>query len=76
MFLHVQSIQTSKVDNPCFFQTFFLKTKCVPFLFKIGHDFNIDNYKGKRTCIHENYFITDLEHIWLKSVFDPKIYGF
>jgi hypothetical protein len=42
-FLYVQSIQTSKVDNPCFFQMSFFSTKCAPFLLKIGEDFNIDD---------------------------------
>jgi hypothetical protein len=43
MFLRVQSTQTSKVNSPYFFQTFFFRTKCVTFLFKIGKDFNIDD---------------------------------
>jgi hypothetical protein len=43
MFLHVQSTQTSKVDNPCFFQTSFFSTKSAPFLLKIEKNFNIDD---------------------------------
>jgi hypothetical protein len=43
MFLYVQSIQTSKVDNPCFFQMSFFSTKCAQFFLKIGEDFNIDD---------------------------------
>jgi hypothetical protein len=41
--LHVQSTQTLRVDNFCFFfkQSFF--TKCAPILLKIGEDFNIDD---------------------------------
>jgi hypothetical protein len=32
IFLHVQSTQTSRVDNPCFFQMFFLNQMCtIPF---------------------------------------------
>jgi hypothetical protein len=42
MFSHVQSTQTSRVDNACFFQMSFF-TKCAPFLLKIGEDFNIDD---------------------------------
>jgi hypothetical protein len=41
-FLHVQNIQTSRVDNIYFFKHFF-KTKFVPFLLKIKHDFNIND---------------------------------
>ncbi len=58
--LHVQSIQTSKVNNFYFFQTFFFLNKCGPFLLKIGKDFNIDDYKGKRTWIDKKWFITNL----------------
>jgi hypothetical protein len=43
MFLQVQNIQTSRVDNPYFFQTSFFFTKCAPFLLKIGKDFIIDD---------------------------------
>jgi len=42
-FLHVQSIQTSKVDNPCFFQMSFFSTKCAPLFLKIWKDFNIND---------------------------------
>jgi hypothetical protein len=42
-FLHVQSIQTLKVDYLCFCQIVFLTTKCAPLLLKIGEDFNIDD---------------------------------
>jgi hypothetical protein len=48
MFLHVQSIQTLKMDNPYFFQMPFFSTKCALILLKIENDFNIDNLKGKR----------------------------
>jgi hypothetical protein len=37
MFLHVQNIQTSRVDN----FNFFFSTKCASFLLKIREDFNI-----------------------------------
>jgi hypothetical protein len=43
MFLHVQIIQTSRVDNIYFFQTSFFSTKCEPFFFLIGEDFNIND---------------------------------
>jgi hypothetical protein len=37
MFLHVQSTQTSRIDNPCFFQMFFFYQMCtIPF----------ENWKG------------------------------
>jgi hypothetical protein len=41
MFLHVQNIQTLKVDNLYFFQMFFFST-CAPFFLKNGEVFNID----------------------------------
>jgi hypothetical protein len=74
--LHVQSIQTSKLNNFYFFQTFFFSNKCGPFLLKIGKDFNIDDYKGKRTWIDKKMIYNQFEHIWFKHVFDLKIYGF
>jgi len=43
MFLHVQSTQTLKVNNFCFFQTSFFPTKCAPYLLKLGKNFNIDD---------------------------------
>jgi hypothetical protein len=43
MFLHVQSIQTLRMDNPCFFQTSIFSTKCAPFIFLIEEYFNIDD---------------------------------
>jgi hypothetical protein len=43
MFLHVQNIQTSRVDNPKNFQMSFFYTKCAPFFLKIEEDFNIDD---------------------------------
>jgi hypothetical protein len=42
-YLHVQNIQTLRMDNPCFFQTSFFSTKCAPFILKIREDFNIDD---------------------------------
>jgi hypothetical protein len=42
MFLHVESTQTLKVDNPCFFQMTFFYQMCT-ILLKIGEDFNIDD---------------------------------
>jgi hypothetical protein len=43
MFLHVQNTQTLRMDNLCYFQTSFFSIKYVPFLLKIGQDFNIDD---------------------------------
>jgi hypothetical protein len=54
-FLHVQISQTLKVDNLCIFQMCFFPTKCAPFFLKIEEDFNIDDIKGKRIWIDENY---------------------
>ncbi len=58
-----------------FFQTSFYSTKCAPFFLKIWKDFNINDYKSKRTWIDENYFYNPFEHICFKSVFDSKNYG-
>jgi hypothetical protein len=41
-----------------------------------GFNFNIDDYKGKKTSTDENYFYYQFEYIWLKNVFDPENYGF
>ncbi len=43
MFLHLQNTQTSKMDNPWFFQMSFFSTKCVPFPLKIGENFIIND---------------------------------
>jgi hypothetical protein len=66
MFLHVESTQTSRMDNPWFFQTSFFSTKCAPFLLTIEKDFNIDDFKKKGTWTNENCFYNQFEHIWLK----------
>jgi hypothetical protein len=71
-----QIIQTSRMDNPYFFQMFFFPTKCAPFLLKIGEDFNINDYKGKKTCTYENCLYNQFKHIWFKCVFDFENYGF
>jgi hypothetical protein len=42
-FLHVQSIQTLRVDNPFLKKMFMFSTKCAPFLLKFGEEFNIDD---------------------------------
>jgi hypothetical protein len=63
MFLHVQSTQTLRVDNPYFFQMSFFPTKCAPLLLKIRKDFNIDDYKGKKTWTNENCVYNQFEHI-------------
>jgi hypothetical protein len=51
--LHVQSTQTSRVHNLSFFQTFLLKTKCTPFVLKIGKilTLNIKKVKGLEIMI-------------------------
>ncbi len=36
-----------------FFPNDFLKTKCAPFLLKIGEGFNIDDQKGKMTYTND-----------------------
>ncbi len=41
-----------------------------------GEDFNIDDYKGKTTWIDELFFYNPFKHIWFKSDFDSKNYGF
>ncbi len=43
IFLHVQNTQTSRVDSFYFFQMSFFSTKCAPFFFLIGENFNIDD---------------------------------
>jgi hypothetical protein len=58
MFLQVQSTQTSRMNIFCFFQMFFFSTKCAPFLLKIKEDFNIDDYKGKRTWA-DDFFLNN-----------------
>jgi len=68
MFLHVQIIQTSSVDNLCFF------------LPNVHHSFwklmiltlIIKREKGLELM----KFIFKFEHIWFRSVFDLKKYGF
>ncbi len=42
------SMFKTTMDN-LIFQTFFFILKCIPFHFKIGKDFNIDESKNKRT---------------------------
>jgi len=67
MFLHVQSTQTSKVDNPCVFSNiFFLKLEKILTLIIIkAKGFELMKKKS--------------QHIWIhlvQNVFDPKTYGF
>jgi len=76
MFLRVQSDQISRVDNPYIFQVSFFLIKCAPFLLKIGEDFNIDDYKGKKTWTNESCLYNQFEHIWFKGVFHFENYGF
>jgi hypothetical protein len=42
---------------------------------KIGEDFNIDDSKGKKFELMI-FLNNPFEHIWFKSAFDPKNYGF
>jgi hypothetical protein len=53
MFLHVQNTQTLRMHNPSFFQTFLKKTKCTPFVLKIGKilTLNIKKVKGLEIMI-------------------------
>jgi hypothetical protein len=50
----------------------------VPFLLKIGKDFNILTLMTRRAKGLELmiFFCNPFEHIWFKNVFDPKPYGF
>jgi len=75
MLLHVQSIQTSRIDNLHFFQMSFFPTKCASFLLKIGEDFNIEK-NGKRTSTNEIFFYNQFKNIWFKCAFDLRNYGF
>ncbi len=68
MLLHVQSIQTLRVNNLCFLFKCLFFTKCPPFLLKIKEDFNIDDYEGKRAWIDEVFFKTHLNTFGSKSV--------
>jgi hypothetical protein len=43
MFMHVENTQTSRNDNLNVFSNDLVKTKCAPFLLKIGDGFNIDD---------------------------------
>ncbi len=76
MILHVQSIQTLRMDSSYFFQTSFFSTKCAPFLLKIGEDFNIDNLKAKGTWIDEIIFITHLNTFGSNVCLTLKIMDF
>jgi hypothetical protein len=77
MFLHVQSAQTSRVDNHCFFSNVLFSTICALFLLKIGKDFNIDYQKGEWNWIDENYcFITNLNIFGSKVLLTLKIMDF
>ncbi len=59
MFLHVQNIQTLRVDDLYIFSNifFFYQMCTIPFE------------------IDENCFYNPFEHIWLKNVFDFENYG-
>ncbi len=75
MFLHVQSTQTSRVDNLYFFQMSFFPTKCAPFLLKIGEYFNTGRAKILEP-MNYIYVYNQFKHIWFKCAFDLQNYGF
>jgi hypothetical protein len=55
--------------TPFLSNVFFFYQMCI-ILLKIGEDFNIEDYKDKRTWTDENWFYHPFEHIWLKRTFD------
>jgi hypothetical protein len=67
MFLYVQSTQTSRMDNLYFFKMSFFSTKCAPFLLKIGKDFSIDDYKGKKIWTIADFLYYQFQHIRFKN---------
>ncbi len=76
MFLHVQSIQTSRVDYPYFFQTSFFSTNCAQLLLKVRDDFNIDVYKGKKSWMDDFFFITNFNTFGSNVLLTLKIIDF
>jgi hypothetical protein len=68
MFLHVQSIQTSKVDNPCFFQTLFFLSNAHHFFRKLEKIFTLMIRRAKRLELMIFFLITDL------NTFDSKMF--
>ncbi len=75
-FLHVQSIQTLKVDSLCFFQMSFFKPNVQHSFWKLEKNLKLMIRRAKRTWLDEDYFHHSFEHIWLKNVFDLENYGF
>ncbi len=75
MFLHVQSIQTSKVDNPIFFKRFFF-TKCAPFLLKSNMILTLMIRRAKGLKLLNYVFLTDLNTFGSKVFLTLKIMDF
>jgi len=76
MFLHVQSSQTSRLDSPYFFQTFFFPTKCAPFLLKLERIFPSMIRMTKGLQLMKIVFITHLNTFVSKMVLTLKIVDF
>jgi hypothetical protein len=76
IFLHIQSTQTLEMNNPYFFQTSFVSTKCASFLLKIEKNLILMNRRAKWFELMIFYFYNQFEHIWLKHAFNPKNYEF
>ncbi len=64
------------MDNPYFFQTSIFLTKCAPFILKIEEDFNIDDYKCKKTWITSFFYITNLSTFGSNVLLTLKIMDF
>jgi hypothetical protein len=59
-----------------FFNCPYFFTKCAPFILEIEEDFNIDDYKGKRTWINEFFYITNLSTFGSNVLLTLKIMDF
>ncbi len=75
MFLYVLNIQTSRVNNPWFFQTSFFSTKCASFLLRMKRILTlmIRKAKGFELII---FFITNLSTFGSKVLLTLKIMDF
>jgi len=76
MFLHVENIQTLKMDSPYFFQMFFFFTKCAPFLLKLERILTLMFRKEKGLELMQNTFITNLSTFSSKVLLTFKIMDF
>ncbi len=74
IFLHVYNTQTLRMDNPCFLKVSFFFYKMCTILLKIGMHFNIDNWKGKRIWIKENYWKPHLNTCGSKVLLTLKLW--